>query len=142
MLSAHHAPAPRPRVLIVEDHDDTREMYAQFLTAISGLDVIECASSATALTQALAAFPDVVVTDYLMPKFNGIELCRQLQANPATSRIPVIMLTADAHALRSESVLALCAAVVLKPCEPEDLALHIRTVIGQGERTPGVSAAT
>jgi CheY-like chemotaxis protein len=126
--------------LLVDDHDDTREMYAQFFTAMSGLDVSECAASENAFAVILETQPDVVVTDYVMPTLDGGELCRQLKAHPDTRRIPVVMLTGDANVLVSETLRETCALVLMKPCGPDDLASHIRTVIAQGERATAPSA--
>ena len=67
--------------------------------------------------------PDLVLTDYQMPRVDGIELCRRLRANPATREVPVFMLTAkglelDAEKLRQEFGVS---QVIMKPFSPRDL---------------------
>lgn len=82
----------RLRVLIVEDDVDLLEFIS------SGLEdqfEVHCARDGKeGLDRALEWIPDLVVTDIMMPKMNGLELCAELKTNPCTSHIPVIMLTA------------------------------------------------
>ena len=92
-----HQPVPRTeqgRVLVVEDNADMRDYIAGLLaqdyvvaTATDGLDALE----------KLPEFrPDLVVTDVMMPRLDGFGLLERLQADPATTAIPVIMLSARA----------------------------------------------
>ena len=94
-----------PLILVVEDYDDAREMYVEYLTftgfrvesATNGLEAIE-------MTQRLK--PDLVLMDLALPKLDGWEATRRLKSDPATARIPVIALTGHAlagHAERAQS---------------------------------------
>jgi two-component system phosphate regulon response regulator PhoB len=118
-----------PLVLLVEDHDDTREMYSHYLRNAAGFSVIDDPTPETAFARILDLHPDVVVTDYRMSPVNGLELCRQLRAHPETSHVPLIMLTAHTVAADLEAFRAVCAAVIVKPCLPEQLAHEISRVI-------------
>ena len=85
--------AMRDRVLIVEDEKDVREMLRLNLKA-GGFDVLEAHNGAEGLAIAKAELPSVVILDLMMPEMSGMEVCRALRRNPATSRIPILMLTA------------------------------------------------
>ena len=130
-------PAPQrawpdgPRVFLIEDDEDSRAMYSEYLTSFAGMRVIDRAPCATTVEDVAAAAPDVVVTDYIMPGMDGVTLCQQLRDNPETRCIPVIMITADAPAAQSDALRRVCVAVLLKPCEPGQLAIEILAAAGQ-----------
>ena len=119
-----------PLILVVEDYDDAREMYVEYLTftgfrvesATNGLEAIE-------MTQRLK--PDLVLMDLALPKLDGWEATRRLKSDPATSRIPVIALTGHAlagHAERARE--AGCDSFITKPCVPDELVAEISRVLG------------
>ena len=110
-----------PRVLVVDDYDDAREMYAEFLT-FKGFDVAQARNGIAALALATSLLPEVLVLDLSLPDINGIEVTRTLKKTPATAGVPIIMLTAHAQSrMLEEAREAGCAAVLVKPCAPEDL---------------------
>ncbi|MEO8601479.1 MAG: response regulator [bacterium] len=83
------------RVLIVDDDEDARVLLARAL-AKGGL-MIEIASASDgreALERAAAMLPHAVITDVMMPRMNGLELCLALRAAPATARVPLIIVSA------------------------------------------------
>ena len=119
-----------PLILVVEDYDDAREMYVEYLTftgfrvesATNGLEAIE-------MTQRLK--PDLVLMDLALPKLDGWEATRRLKSDPATARIPVIALTGHAlagHAERARE--AGCDSFITKPCVPDELVAEISRVLG------------
>ena len=119
----------RPRVLLVDDYPDAREMYSEYLQ-FSGFDVIEAANGQEALQRASDASPDIILMDLSLPVMDGWEATRRLKADPHTADIPVVALTG--HALQGISEGARqagCDAFVTKPCLPEDLVLEIRKVL-------------
>jgi DNA-binding response OmpR family regulator len=85
--------AMRERVLVVEDEKDVRDMLRLNLKA-GGFDVLEAHNGAEGLAMAKSELPSVVILDLMMPEMSGTEVCRALRRNPATSRIPILMLTA------------------------------------------------
>jgi CheY-like chemotaxis protein len=122
----------RPRILLVDDFPDNREMYALYLE-YAGFEVAEAATGYEALTQAFAQIPDLIVMDLSLPGLDGWEATRRLKSDPRTSQIPVLALTG--HALDGYSQGARdagCDAFVTKPCLPEELAAEIRTLLGAG----------
>ena len=120
----------RPLVLLVEDDNDTREMYYEYLSH-SGLRVNEAPSGSRALERAREQPPDVVVTDIAMPGMDGIELSRRLRAEPPTRDIPIIAVTGNGSARARD---AGCDVVLEKPCDPDYL-LHV--IEGVLDRTTG-----
>jgi two-component system response regulator CpxR len=116
-------------VLLVEDDDDTRSMYATAI-AFGGFTVREAADGRQALSMALERAPDVLVTDLAGPKLDGFELIRWLRANRPTARIPVVVLTGHSDDSARRRATELDAAFVLKPCLPDALIAHIARALG------------
>ena len=111
----------RPRVLLVDDYPDAREMYTEYLQ-YSGFEVVEAANGMEALQRAVDAAPDIILMDLSLPVMDGWEATRRLKADARTASIPVVALTGHALAGISEGAKnAGCDAFVTKPCLPEDL---------------------
>ena len=77
-------------VLIVEDSNTLREMLAELLQK-SGIQVIQACDGVEAKEQIALQCPDLVLTDVIMPRMNGYDLCRWLKKNPQSQHIPVVM---------------------------------------------------
>src|SRR4051812_42022354 len=123
------AKAERPRVLVVDDYPDAREMYAEYLE-FSGFEVIEAGNGMEAIQRAADSAPDVILMDLSLPVMDGWEATRRLKANKATADIPIVALTGHALAGISEGAKkAGCDAFVTKPCLPEDLVKEIRRIL-------------
>ena len=115
------------RVLLVEDHADTRELFVLFLSS-QGFTVETAASGLQAIDHAAAAAPDVVVLDLQLPGMDGWTTARHLRAHPATCRTPIVAMSA--HAYEHDQARAHevgCDAFVAKPCAPPELlnAIHV-----------------
>jgi CheY-like chemotaxis protein len=120
----------RPRVLVVDDYPDAREMYAEYLQ-YSGFDVIEATNGMEALARAADSRPDIILMDLSLPVMDGWEATKRLKANKATAAIPIVALTGHALAgILEGAKQAGCDAFVTKPCLPEDLVKEIRKVLG------------
>ena len=127
----------RPRVLLVDDSKEHRDLYALMLESTA--TVITAATGPDALSIAVSADVDVVVLDVLMPIMNGWEVCARLKANPRTRGIPVIMLTSlDGGDAAEPARRAGAAAVLMKPCPIERLATTIESVVS-AERVQAAS---
>ena len=87
-----------PCVLVVEDEGAQREVLHYNLEA-EGFDVVMADNGEDALLLVAEEQPDLIVLDWMLPRVSGIEVCRQVKADPATRNIPIIMLSA-----RSEEV--------------------------------------
>ena len=83
------------RVLIVDDDEDARILLVRALgKSALALEVASAADGLQALGQVAGARPHAVITDIMMPRMNGFDLCAALRSDPATAGIPVIMVTA------------------------------------------------
>uniref|UniRef100_UPI0035B39461 response regulator n=1 Tax=Accumulibacter sp. TaxID=2053492 RepID=UPI0035B39461 len=89
----------------------------QVVMAEDGLDAAQ---------QIKAALPDVLITDVDMPGMSGLQLARQLRANAATARLPIIMVTSDSEQLRGEADAAGVDVLLGKPYPEEQLIAHIQ----------------
>jgi CheY-like chemotaxis protein len=105
----------KPRILVVDDFPDGREMVAEYL-AFHGFPVTEARDGQEAIALATSWRPDIILMDLQMPGIDGWEVTRRLKADPHTKGILVVALTA--HALKPEVQAAReagCDAVIPKP---------------------------
>jgi two-component system cell cycle response regulator DivK len=125
----------RGRILIVDDFDDARELYSEFLSA-QDYDVSGAADGPEALNLALPAQYDVIVLDLALPRMDGLEVLRQLRRNPATRRTPIIILSASVGQEPREDAMEAGADLFLeKPCLPDELEAAIQTFLPKAVRT-------
>jgi DNA-binding response OmpR family regulator len=116
-------------VLVVEDFEDAREMYAQFFR-FAGYRVLTAATGLEAMEIIKTERPDVIVMDISLPHMSGMDVTRAIRGDPATRDIPVLALSA--HAGESHTREALEAGVdeyIPKPCPPEELEKRIRALL-------------
>jgi CheY-like chemotaxis protein len=120
-------------ILLVDDSPDTLEMYAMGL-AFAGYRPLMAADATTALGQLKNEQPDAVVADLqLVGGRGGWELIRAIKDDPSTRPIPVVVLTGRVDpAIAVKAQRAGCAAVVTKPCLPDELARVLQRVLPAG----------
>jgi signal transduction histidine kinase/AraC-like DNA-binding protein len=117
-----------PLVLVVEDNADL--CYFMQETLQKNYKVIVAANGLEGYQQAMAAIPDLVVSDIMMPKMDGIELCQKLKADEKTSHIPVVLLTAKADSQSKVTGLQTGADdYITKPFESRELEARIQNLI-------------
>jgi len=110
-----------PRVLLVEDHLDTRQMYAEFLGL--AFEVVTAADGEDALTMMRLKPPDVIVTDLSLPGIDGFELIARVRSDPALRATPIICLSGyGGHEQEQRALAAGCDRILQKPCMPDALA--------------------
>ena len=83
----------RNKILIVEDEESLLKLESILLTS-KGYDVAGVMDGRSALEYVAATPPDLVLLDVMLPEIDGFEVCSRLKSNPATARIPVVLLTA------------------------------------------------
>jgi CheY-like chemotaxis protein len=114
------------RVLLVEDHADTRELFVMLLSS-QGFTVDTAVTGLQALDRVDATRPEVIVLDLQLPGVDGWAVARHVRANPLTCDIPIVAFTAHAFAedeARARSIG--CDEFMVKPCDPLELlaAIH------------------
>ena len=131
----------RPLVLFVDDDADTREMYTLGLSC-EGLDVLGARDGTEAYRRALESHPDAIVTDLSLPGTDGWALIGRLRHDLSTQHIPLVVLTGQGEpALRQRAQHEGCAALVLKPCLPGELAIELRQALARSiAHQPGPAA--
>ena len=110
-----------PLVLIVDDFDDAREIYDEYLT-FKGYRVLTTTSGSAAIEIARSQRPALILMDLRMPGMTGTEAMRLLRTDPTFNGVPIVAFTA--HALDGEKIGALEAGfdeVIAKPCLPDEL---------------------
>ena len=116
------------KILYVEDNEDNVYMLKNRLTR-AGFTVIVATDGAEGVAMAASEQPDLVLMDLSLPGIDGEEATRRIKADPATKRIPVIALTANAMAGDREKALAAgCDDFDTKPVELERLLGKIRAL--------------
>ncbi|MDP0929312.1 phosphate regulon transcriptional regulator PhoB [Paracoccus onubensis] len=116
-----------PCVLVVEDEGAQREVLQYNLEA-EGFEVVVADNGEDALLLVLEEQPDLMVLDWMLPKVSGIEVCRQVKADPATRGIPIIMLSARSE--ETDRVRGLETGAddyVVKPYSVVELMARLRT---------------
>jgi CheY-like chemotaxis protein len=94
-----------PLVLLVEDHSDTRLMYAEFLS--SEFEVLQAGDGEEAWRAMQSRVPDLVITDLTLPGVSGFELVTRMRADPVLASVPVRAVG--------------CDRLIEKPCLPDTL---------------------
>jgi len=118
-----------PLILVVDDYQDAREMYAEYLQ-FSGFRVAEARNGNEAVAQAFSLRPDLILMDLSLPGMDGWEATRLLKADDRTKHIPVVALTGHALAGASEGAKrAGCDSFVTKPCLPDNLVVEVRRML-------------
>ena len=86
------------KILVADDESHILHVVSLKLRN-AGFRVLTASDGQEALDIALAERPDLLITDYHMPQLSGLELCRKLRQEPATAKLPAIMLTARGYHL-------------------------------------------
>ena len=118
------------KVLVVEDEIDVANLVKHAIERGGDATVEVATSGAGALELVTRSAPDLVVLDLNLPGLDGTEVCRLLRSRPATSTLPIIMLTARTE--ESDRVLGLDLGAddyITKPFSPRELAARVRAVL-------------
>jgi CheY-like chemotaxis protein len=119
------------RVLLVEDNEDNRTIYATVLLHF-GYDVIEAENGLEGVTAAHQHHPDLVLMDISLPVMDGLEATRRIKSNPRTADIPVIAITANTQEVdRTQALEAGCCRYLAKPVEPRELLAEVDRMLGR-----------
>lgn len=117
-------------ILTVDDSASIRQMVS-FTLRQAGYQVIEASDGKDALSKLAGTTVHMALTDLNMPNMDGIELIRQLRANPAYKFIPIIMLTTESQIeKKQEGKAAGATGWIVKPFKPEQLLAVVKKVLG------------
>jgi two-component system cell cycle response regulator DivK len=121
-------------VLLVDDHEDTVDMYALALSAL-GFQPVTATDEDDAFERACIDQPRVIVADLSLSVRSGFDLIHRVREDPRTRDIPIIVLTGLTLAsVRQRAREAGCDRFLLKPCLPAALAAEIRDVLLTGDQ--------
>lgn len=120
-----------PLCVIVDDHDDTREGFAEYLQ-VNGFDVLTAGGAEEFEQLVESQSPDAIVLDLQLPRVNGWELATRIRANPRLREVPLVAFSACV--MPSERERANQAGFDLflgKPCDPETILGELRRLLRQ-----------
>ncbi len=124
-----------PKRILICDDEVHILLVAEFKFRRAGYDVDTAGDGQEAWELIQRRIPDLLITDYQMPRLNGVGLTRKVRENPATAELPILMLTAkgfeiDARALAAQwKVLGL----ISKPFSPREMLQTVNRILGGAE---------
>ncbi len=122
----------REHIVVIEDESDILEVM-QYNLSREGYKVTASKNGEEGLARVRRENPDLVLLDLMLPGLDGIEVCRRLQGDPVTSRVPVIMVTAKGE--ESDVVTGLSIGAddyITKPFSPKELVARVKAVLRRG----------
>ncbi len=116
------------RILVVDDVRENVRLLDALLTA-RGYEVVAAADGTAALELVASARPDLVLLDVQMPPPDGYQVCRLIRADPRTSMLPVVMLTAELGAEKTRGLEAGADDFIAKPFDPDELFARVQSLL-------------
>lgn len=124
-------------ILIVEDEKDIRELISLNIKR-QGYEVLEAENGIVGVELAKSKIPDLVILDIMMPGKDGYAVFKELRADPRTSGIPVLMLTAKGDVAHRIAGLEMGVDEYMgKPFSPKELVLRVKAVLKRTKRVAG-----
>lgn len=119
------------RILVADDDQDLNDLVTMKLEA-AGHEVVSVVDGENALLRALSDRPDLIVLDWMLPRRNGLEVCREVRSDPELSGTRILMLTARAQEVDVERAFAAGAEeYITKPFSPRELVLRVGTLLSR-----------
>jgi DNA-binding response OmpR family regulator len=117
------------KLVVIDDHHDTLELLKYNLNN-EGYDVKKFYNAVDALKYINNENTDLVVTDWMLPEMDGLDLCKNLKQSPATQDIPVIMITCKGDEIDVVTALEVGAEdYIIKPVRPKEMISRIKKVL-------------
>jgi DNA-binding response OmpR family regulator len=121
------------KILIIDDNPDTRDLTHLHLTT-EGFVVVVASDGREGLYMAVAEQPDLIITDISMPGVNGIELVKQLGAQPELDNVPILVLTAFGDEEMDKAIRAGAHRAMSKPVHLDSLMDEVRLLLTASEQ--------
>ena len=118
-----------PIVLLIDDEDDTRSVWCMVLE-LEGMTAISAANGEEGLSKAILHRPDLIITDFMMPGIDGLEVCRRVRADERLGDVRLILWSA-AGGIDAKGLADL---VVEKPVQIEVLLRHVQCLVRGADR--------
>jgi DNA-binding response OmpR family regulator len=119
----------RHKLLIIEDDAMVQDSIASLLD-LAGYTVVAAGDGCEGLVVLSEERPDLVITDVVMPRLNGIEMIRSVRRFPSVlSRVPIIVLTGSVSEFGSEAISAGADRALAKPVDLKALLAHVRYLL-------------
>lgn len=117
------------KVLIVDDEPNI-VLSVEFLMRREGHEVVTASDGQEAIDLLAGTKPDLMILDVMMPRKNGFEVCAEVRADPALSRMPILMLTAKGREAEMKKGISLGAdAYITKPFSTHDLVAKVHELL-------------
>ena len=117
------------RIMVVDDDEKSRRLLADLLSA-DGYTVQAVADGIEALQLAAAFKPETILLDVMMPKLDGVEVCRRLKADPVTASIPILLVTAlHERDDRLKGIQAGANDFLTKPIDADEIRLRVKNAV-------------
>ena len=136
-------PEERPDLILVVDDDEDIASFVAFNLKVHGFEVVRAKDGQEALEVMETRRPDLAVVDWMMPRMDGVQLTQRLRAEPLTSALPVIMLTAKSMTI--DKVMGLTAGVddyLVKPFDTAELIARVSSTLRRNKEFREVSPLT
>ena len=123
------------KILVIED-DPVNLRYVRFTLEQYGYQVITASNGLEGLRKARNEEPDLVILDVMLPGIDGYEICHRLRAEPQTSRLPILMLSAKSQE-KDRTVGEQVGAddYLTKPAEPTEIICHVDNLLSRTTET-------
>jgi len=123
------SPLPRPKILVVDDFDDTRLLLRTWLER-RGFRVVEAEDGVEALQRAQSESPDLIIMDMEMPRMDGLSATRRIRQVADLTSTPIVAVSAyGADQFRELALEAGCNQYVSTPFDPKSLEVIIRSLL-------------
>jgi two-component system alkaline phosphatase synthesis response regulator PhoP len=122
------------KTILIVDDEEYIVTSLEYVMKSAGFDVVVAYDGDEAIDKVTSTVPDLLITDIMMPKLNGFDLCEKIRANPLWTSIRIIILTAKGRDSEREKGLSLGADdYMTKPFSTRELLKRVKELLGENE---------
>lgn len=131
----------KPKTVLIADDETHILNVLSMKLQNGGFQVLLAEDGAEALRLTRSALPDLIITDYQMPRMSGLELASRLNSDPATSAIPVVLLTARGFSIaETQTISPNIRCVMSKPFSPREILARTQELLAGSTEPAGATA--